>query len=363
MTLWCDGAEARLLASVKYTTWKPTHTKWRSLAPRAKGRPLWLFRSRPSFVARLADLRVGLTGSAGGSGIARGFQLSRRSSQNDRGQSSNRHVCEKRPMKRRPRERGCHVARSWNYPVTSAAMAIVGCRRPMAPLLLFLLVTLSGAQEAARPEAAVDATEPHADPVPEQPRVEPAQSTPPSRAPRLRPRAALVAARPWSFTATASPVVLGAALAWRADDTFSPLRLGLALVTTLGVHAAGNLLNTLYDFKNGFDGTSSSDQTLVSGEMAPAQVATLVRYAYAIAALAAAPLCVVSSAPPAAMLLMLAAGASSAYVYTGGPGLKYRALGDALISITFGPLLVGFSYLAQAPRAHTSTPPPIRAQK
>ena len=263
---------------------------------------------------------------------------------------------------KRADETAARLPRGGNSAVTSAAMAIVGCRRLMAALLLVLLVALSGAQEAARPEAAVDATEPHADPVPEQPRVEPAQSTPPSRAPRLRPRAALVAARPWSFTATASPVVLGAALAWRADDTFSPLRLGLALLTTLSVHAAGNLLNTLYDFKNGFDGTSSSDQTLVSGEMAPAQVATLVRYAYALAALAAAPLCVVSSAPPAAMLLMLAAGASSAYVYTGGPGLKYRALGDALISITFGPLLVGFSYLAQARRAHAAHTHPTRAQ-
>ena len=64
-------AGARLLASVKYATWKPTQTKWRSLAPCAKGRPLWLFRSTPSFVARRADLRVGLTGSAGGSGIER----------------------------------------------------------------------------------------------------------------------------------------------------------------------------------------------------------------------------------------------------------------------------------------------------
>ena len=34
-------------------------------------------------------------------------------------------------------------------------------------------------------------------------------------------------------------------------------------------------------------------------------------------------------------------------MYTGGPGLKYKALGDLLITATFGPLLVGFAYLAQ----------------
>ena len=45
--------------------------------------------------------------------------------------------------------------------------------------------------------------------------------------------------------------------------------------------------------------------------------------------------------------LLLAAGAGSAFVYTGGPGLKYKALGDILISGTFGPLLVAFTYAVQ----------------
>ena len=35
-------------------------------------------------------------------------------------------------------------------------------------------------------------------------------------------------------------------------------------------------------------------------------------------------------------------------MYTGGPGLKYKALGDVLITSTFGPLLVSFAFLAQA---------------
>ena len=33
---------------------------------------------------------------------------------------------------------------------------------------------------------------------------------------------------------------------------------------------------------------------------------------------------------------------------SGGPGLKYKALGDVLISLTFGPLLVAFAYATQA---------------
>jgi len=60
------------------------------------------------------------------------------------------------------------------------------------------------------------------------------------------------------------------------------------------------------------------------------------------------PLPFVSKAPLPSLLAHLAAGAISAFVYTGGPGLKYKALGDVLISSTFGPLLVSFAFLVQA---------------
>ena len=106
------------------------------------------------------------------------------------------------------------------------------------------------------------------------------------------------------------------------------------------MHAAGNLMNTLFDYRNGYDGAGSSDQTLVSGAMAPAQAARLVGVSYGIAALCLAPLALLSSAPAWQLALSAAAGAASAYVYTGGPGLKYKALGDVLITATFGPLLV-----------------------
>ena len=123
--------------------------------------------------------------------------------------------------------------------------------------------------------------------------------------------------------------------------------LAFTLVTTVAVHAAGNLMNTLVDFKKGLDTESSSDLTLVSGDLQPKQVAMLIRRSYGIAALAAIPLCEKSDAPLLSLLGMLVAGAGSAYVYTGGPGLKYRALGDVLISTTFGPLLVAFAYVTQ----------------
>ena len=84
---------------------------------------------------------------------------------------------------------------------------------------------------------------------------------------------------------------------------------------------------------------------------AHSQVSRLIGWSYALALAAAAPLCALSRAPLPPMLAHLAVGALSAFVYTGGPGLKYKALGDVLISGTFGPLLVSFAYLVQAGRS------------
>lgn len=169
-----------------------------------------------------------------------------------------------------------------------------------------------------------------------------------AKAPALRAGLALRAARPWSFTATVGPVALGTALAFKFEDAFNAPLLLLTLVTTLGVHAAGNLMNTFFDFSKGLDTPASSDTTLVNGDLLPDQVAQLIVGSYGIAGAAAAPLCALSRAPLPLLSAMLACGAGSAFVYTGGPGLKYRALGDILISTTFGPLLVAFAFATQA---------------
>lgn len=169
----------------------------------------------------------------------------------------------------------------------------------------------------------------------------------PSR-PAMRPKVALRAMRPWSFTATVGPVMLGAALSYKIDDVFSLPRFLLTMVVTLAVHGAGNLMNTLFDFTNGKDSERSSDLTLVKGVLLPDQVTKLILCCYGAAALAAAPLYAMTKASSTLLSSLLVAGAASAYVYTGGPGLKYKALGDLLISSTFGPLLVGFSFLTQS---------------
>lgn len=46
------------------------------------------------------------------------------------------------------------------------------------------------------------------------------------------------------------------------------------------------------------------------------------------------------------LALMYFGGISSSFLYTGG-GFKYIALGDILIMVTFGPVSVLYSFIAQ----------------
>ena len=124
--------------------------------------------------------------------------------------------------------------------------------------------------------------------------------------PPLKLGVAIRAARPWSFTATVGPVALGAALAFKdlQKDEFDLALLAFTLVTTVAVHAAGNLMNTLVDFKKGLDTESSSDLTLVSGDLQPKQVAMLIRRSPSSRPIL---LCEKSDAPLLSLLGMLVA--------------------------------------------------------
>lgn len=55
------------------------------------------------------------------------------------------------------------------------------------------------------------------------------------------------------------------------------------------------------------------------------------------------------------LALVYFGGLSSSFLYTGGIGLKYIALGDILILVIFGPISVLFAYMAQTGRIEWST--------
>ena len=163
----------------------------------------------------------------------------------------------------------------------------------------------------------------------------------------FRMSAYLLALRPWSFSASCIPVVLGAVLCWKTTSHFSFTLLVLSVIAVLGVHAAGNLVNTYYDYMKGVDSKVSDDRTLVDHLLTPKEVVNLGVVSYSLASFALVFLVGLSPAKMEHLSFLFFGGLSGSFLYTGGVGLKYYGVGDIVIVITFGPLAVLFSYLIQ----------------
>ncbi|XP_049631326.1 ubiA prenyltransferase domain-containing protein 1 [Suncus etruscus] len=175
----------------------------------------------------------------------------------------------------------------------------------------------------------------------------PEPGEPPARSWRRKCASYVLALRPWSFSASLTPVALGSALAYRAQGALDPrLLLGCA-VAVLAVHGAGNLVNTYYDFSKGIDHKKSDDRTLVDRILEPQDVVRFGVCLYTLGCLCAAGLYSLSPLKLEHLALIYFGGLSGSFLYTGGIGFKYVALGDLVILITFGPLAVMFAYAVQ----------------
>ena len=176
---------------------------------------------------------------------------------------------------------------------------------------------------------------------------------------RIRPY--LIALRPWTLSGSLTPVLLGTALCYQLHRHFSVTLMLLCSVTILAVHAAGNLVNTYYDYKKGVDSRSESteDRTLVDGHLHSNQVVNLAANLYGCGMVGFLILMFLSPAQSELLAGLFFGGLSSSFLYTGGIGLKYYVLGDLLVMITFGPLAVLFSYVVQC--GHVSWSPLILA--
>jgi 1,4-dihydroxy-2-naphthoate octaprenyltransferase len=164
-----------------------------------------------------------------------------------------------------------------------------------------------------------------------------------------RPRKAaawLQATRPFSFTASVVPVLLGTVLGAVAGG-IHPWLAVVALVGGLAIHAGANLVSDYYDFRNGVDAedTYGSSGVLTGRLLTPQEVFLGGLLAFAIAAAAGAYLTTVRG--PIIVLLGVV-GILGGFFYTARPvGYKYRALGDIGIFLLFGPLMVLGAYIVQ----------------
>lgn len=173
-----------------------------------------------------------------------------------------------------------------------------------------------------------------------------------ARNPLMKVRTYVLALRPWSLSASLLPTLLGAALAYRlpGEAGFSWTALFLTLCTVIPVHGAGNVVNTYFDFVKGIDNRKSDDRTLVDHILSIDEVVSLGALLYLAGCAFFVPLAVLSPARMEHLALVYFGGLSSSFLYTGGVGLKYIALGDIVFLVIFGPVSVVFAFLAQTGR-------------
>lgn len=159
----------------------------------------------------------------------------------------------------------------------------------------------------------------------------------------------LHALRPWSLSGSLVPTLMGSALAYRSQwaSDFSLITFFLTAFTVVTVHCAGNVVNTYFDFVKGIDKQKADDRTLVDHILTKDEVVSLGAILYMAGCGGFICLSFLSPAKMEHLALIYFGGLSSSFLYTGGIGFKYIALGDVVILILFGPLSVLFAYMSQ----------------
>lgn len=159
----------------------------------------------------------------------------------------------------------------------------------------------------------------------------------------------LRALRAFSLPVSILPVFVAVA----AAVPFSQWHWGVLIASAAGaalLHMGGNLLNDYFDFRKGVDRRMEGDENrpgrlLVRAELLPRDVLAEGIVCLALAAGIGAGL---TWRCGMGIVWFGLAGAVGAYAYTGPPlHLKYRAMGEAVIFVVFGPLLLTGAAWAQ----------------
>jgi len=152
--------------------------------------------------------------------------------------------------------------------------------------------------------------------------------------------------RPFAFTASIIPVFIGGALAFAQPYRTSWLLFPLVLLCALLFHAGTNVISEYFDFKKGLDKTytSGSSRVLVDGLIGPKEVLIAGYVLFGTGFLIGLVLVFVRGW----MIFTLGIiGLLGGIFYSAKPvGYKYIGLGDIMVFLMMGPLLVGASYFA-----------------
>jgi len=159
----------------------------------------------------------------------------------------------------------------------------------------------------------------------------------------------LKTSRPFSLTATVSPILVGTAVA-AYDGVFHIAAFLLALCSSLFLQIGANFFNEYFDYLYGLDSMESlgSSTVIFRGEMTAGQVLAGGIGSFAIAAVLG--IALIYLVGPA-ILLFGVAGMAIAYFYSAWP-FKFasRGLGDILVYVAMGFLMTWGAYYVQLPR-------------
>jgi len=159
--------------------------------------------------------------------------------------------------------------------------------------------------------------------------------TPPPSFPRVWYRAI----RPFSFTASIIPVLVGGACAL-VVGSFSPLAFVLCLLGGVALQAGTNLVNDYYDWRLGADhsGSLGPSRVIQEGWLSPKAVLVGGIFFFVLGGLAGFVLVGLAGWP---ILLLGLIGVPLAYGYTAPPlKLAYRGLGEINVFFLMGPVMV-----------------------
>lgn len=151
----------------------------------------------------------------------------------------------------------------------------------------------------------------------------------------------VLATRPWSFPASAMPVLVTLAyLHWIADVNWA---IGVwAILNIIVFHAAGNTMSDYFDYIKGVDRDDTiGGVSLTSGQFQPKEILTFALILLVAASVSGVAIVIITGVPT---LYIGAAGFLLTVLY---PWLKYHALGDVDIFLTYSLLpILGTSYVA-----------------